>query len=147
MIVNTNKANKKTEVKYSGDVGKNRDPEKDTFVDYTDEVYNSYYQAENGNWYANNNKIELNFRSLGEKYFVGSGSTDSTVSLTEDQEKALGKEAGTSTISVTGDIAEGDTLTIVYTTIDVSNDDAETKDVDNQTTVYTLNLTKVGSAE
>lgn len=85
---------------------------------------------------------EVDFYSLGDAYFYGSKDfgSDPYTAKTEDQIKAL-----TSTVTVTGNIAEDDKLTIVYT---YENYDFGTDpEVNKSTTVYTFNLVKAGSAE
>jgi len=85
---------------------------------------------------------DVYFYSLGDAYYSGSKNwkDDSYAAKTEDEVKELN-----STVSVTGNIAEDDKLTIVYTVKnkDIGIDPA----VDKETTVYTFNLVKAGSAE
>lgn len=88
-----------------------------------------------------------NFYTLDSKYFIGSTSTGNADSLTADEEKELGKNEDDETITVTGNIAEDDSLTIVVTVLNRSRDNATAKTLDNETTVYTYNLVKLGSAE
>ena len=88
-----------------------------------------------------------NFYTLDSKYFIGSTSTWNADSKTADEEKELGKSEYDQTITVTGNIAEDDTLTIVVTVLNRSRDNATAKTLDNITTVYTYNLVKLGSAE
>jgi len=87
------------------------------------------------------------FYTLDSKYFVGTTSTWNADSLTADEEKELGKSESDRTITVTGNIAEDDSLTIVVTYLERSRDNATAKTLDNKTTVYTYNLVKLGSAE
>ena len=116
--------------------------DKVTSIKYTGTSASSYTAPEDA--HVDNTSISLladyDFFSLGDAYYAGSGSEWNQVAKTEDQIKAL-----TSTVTVTGNIAEDDKLTIVYTVKDwdLGTDPA----VDKRTTVYTFNLVKADSAE
>ena len=87
---------------------------------------------------ANISGLTAGFYSLDGKYYLSTGSDYEA--LTDDQIKAL-----TATITVTGDIAEDDSVTIVITRVQ-DNAPADPA-VDKTTTVYTYKLTKAGTAE
>ena len=131
--VNYGYGDKTTDYSFSGSLYTANKAAYDTDSDYS---MNSWLGQ--GSW---------DFYTLDSKYFVGTTNTWNADSLTADEEKELGKAQGDKTITVTGNIAEDDSLTIVVTVLNRSRDNATAKTLDNQTTVYTYNLVKLGSAE
>jgi hypothetical protein len=149
LTVKPGKAKVTNSTSYSGTVGKTLTQPKDSYEDYTDGRYPYLFTWYSGlhSTYSTSGNFSLNFYSLADKYFNGSIDEENltTAALTADQEKAIGKDEGTIAVAVTGNIAEDDSLTIVYTVIE--NEESADDTVDTETTVYTFKLTKVGSAE
>ncbi len=125
LSVSPARGDKVVAVKYSGTSASSQTAVEDVHTDNTD-ISGLYF----------------NFYSLGDAYYSGSKNweNDNYAAKTEDEVKELNY-----TVSVTGNIAEDDKITIVYT---VKNYDSGIDPIVNkQTTVYTFNLVKAGSAE
>lgn len=124
-------------VKYSGTsasaqpatVDQHKDNTEITLLDWND-------------WDVYSKLNDFDFYSLGDAYYLGSKSDDNSsyAAKTEDEIKDLNV-----TVAVTGNIAEDDKLTIVYTV--TAYDNGTDPVVNKKTAVYTFNLVKAGSAE
>jgi len=114
---------------YSGTAAASQTAVKDSYV-----VNESSFDPTYNSW-------SVDFYEFDGKYYLGKAADTNTAVYTD----AYLKDTLVNTITVDGDIAEGDTLTIVVT--EDPKDTSTSPAVNKTTTVWTYKLTKAGSAE
>lgn len=129
-ITDKTKASSKKVTSYSGTAAASQTAVKDAYT-----VNDSDFSP------APNSSSSVDFYEFDGKFYLGEASDTDTAVYTD----AYLKDTLVNTITVDGDIAEGDTLTIVVT--EDPKDTSTGTAVNKTTTVWTYKLTKAGSAE